>query len=827
MKFKQLLSISLSCGILASLVIYPCAVSDEKEEFASSVSDTSIRQQKSYCSATVNDQFEDDTILVVLDAKYSKINSDVSGLFSSNKSIKKVEDISRIENPEALKNVNKDEYYQILKLTIPSGGKDKLLSTIKELEQNEAVLSASPDFTYYATEITDSSFNHKSNSDTLLLEDEPNQPATSEASESVVQETTIDVTTSNDPQKGSQYAINLLDLPEAWATTKGVSEVKVGVLDSGISSSHEDLAGNLDTSLGANFSGELLGPWVDLVGHGTHVAGIIGAVGNNGKGLTGTCWDIKLVSIKVFRLDPLTGKAVGLSSSIISAINYAINNQITILNYSGGGSGYSAAVEAAIENFNGTFICAAGNESASIESTPQYPAALPCKNIISVASTANNDNLSTFSNYGLTSVDLAAPGTNILSTLPNNRYGYMSGTSMATPYVTGVAALLKSYNMDLSAMQIKDSILNGVDKIASLSGKCVTGGRLNANKALNLAKQIRWAKFSFMAGDFNGDSVIETAGIFGSVSNPNTRLLIWENSSGKFDRTYPDDIYNLGTPINNVDGTCTVGDYNGDGCDEIAYITGDNSCSKVFLLSYKGNITPTSSQRILTTTTVSVNNIKNRVASGDFDGDGKDEIGFIENCSDTNGKYLKFWYVDFHGNGTSSLVYIKRTGSANAAAISSGVAAGDYDGDGRDEFGYLYDYGSYLKMFIVGINANNSYDDYPLGPTGSFPGKDIVQNIVAGDFDCDGIDEISLVYNYGNYLKMWIFERSASGLLNHYTVGQTGSFPGSGVVGVTSGNIKNQGKDEMLLIFNYTPYTATWLFERTISGGFSHYKIAK
>ena len=824
MKFKRFLSIILSCGLLASLVVYPCTVSAEKE-LASSVSDTShIIEQKSYCSATTNDHFEDDTILVVLSANHSRINSDVSSLFSSNKSVKKVEDISRIENPEVLKNINEDEYHQILRLTIPSGGKDKLLSTIKELEQNEAVLSASPDFTYYATEITDSSFNHTSNSDTLLLEDEPNQPATSKASESVVQETTIDATTSNDPQKSGQYAINLLDLPEAWSITKGYSEVKVGVLDSGISSSHEDLAANLDTSLGANFSGELLGPWMDLVGHGTHVAGIIGAVGNNGKGVTGTCWNIKLVSIKVFRLDPLTGKAVGLSSSIISAINYAINNQITILNYSGGGSGYSAAVEAAIENFKGLFICAAGNESTN---TPQYPAALPCKNIISVASSSNSDKLSTFSNYSPTTVDLAAPGTNILSTLPNNRYGYMSGTSMAAPYVTGVAALLKSYNMDLSAMQIKDSILNGVDKIASLSGNCVTGGRLNANKALNLAKQIRWAKFSFMAGDFNGDSVIETAGTFGSALNPNTRLLIWENSSGKFDRTYPDDIYNLGTPIVNVDGTCTAGDYNGDGCDEIAYITGDNSCSKVFLLSYKGNITPASSQRIFTTTTVSVNNIRNRVASGDFDGDGKDEIGIIENCSDTNGKYLKFWYVDFHSNGTSSLVYIKRTGSANAAAISSGVAAGDYDGDGRDEFGYLYDYGSYLKMFIVGVNANNSYDDYPLGPTGSFPGKGIVQNIVAGDFDCDGTDEISLVYNYGNYLKMWIFERTASGLFNHYIVGKTGSFPGTGVVGVTSGNIKNQRKDEMLLIFNYTPYTATWLFERTTSGGFNHYKIVK
>ena len=89
-------------------------------------------------------------------------------------------------------------------------------------------------------------------------------------------------------------------------------------------------------------------------------------------------------------------------------------------------------------------------------------------------------------------------------------------------------------------------------------------------------------------------------------------------------------------------------------------------------------------------------------------------------------------------------------------------------------------------MFIVGVNANNSYDDYPLGPTGSFPGKGIVQNIVAGDFDCDGTDEISLVYNYGNYLKMWIFERTASGLFNHYIVGKTGSFPGTGVVGVTS-----------------------------------------
>lgn len=198
-----------------------------------------------------------------------------------------------------------------------------------------------------------------------------------------------------------------------------------------------------------------------------HVGGIIGAAGNNSIGVSGVCWNITLVPLQVVNSEgsfPI--------DDVIEAINYATNNNIPILNYSGGGYNYNFAYEQAIKNYPGLFICSTGNGRdhdnnpntsnvpVDTDITPHYPSSFPLSNIISVANTTNSDTLSSSSNYGDTTVDLAAPGTGILSTYPtsltSSGYKSLSGTSMAAPHVTGVAALMKSINPDLTAIKIKN-----------------------------------------------------------------------------------------------------------------------------------------------------------------------------------------------------------------------------------------------------------------------------------------------------------------------------------------------------------------------------------
>ena len=219
----------------------------------------------------------------------------------------------------------------------------------------------------------------------------------------------------------------------------------------------------------------------DHVGHGTHVAGIIGANGNNGIGIAGVCWNISLVSLKI-------ADASGTPDIqyAIRAIDYAASKNISILNCSFSGSGSSLAIRTAMENFTGLVVCAAGNDNSDNDIYLRSPCGNnDLNNVISVGAINQNNKKWAYSNYGATKVDLFAPGDGIYSTYPNN-YKYDSGTSMAAPHVTGVAALLLSRYPDMSAGVLKASILEGVDKLPDLSGLCVTGGKLNADIDLKI-----------------------------------------------------------------------------------------------------------------------------------------------------------------------------------------------------------------------------------------------------------------------------------------------------------------------------------------------------
>ena len=303
----------------------------------------------------------------------------------------------------------------------------------------------------------------------------------------------------SDSQYNNQWALEKIDAMGAWSKTTGSSEVKVGIIDSGIEYTHDELKENMwknpgeipgdgidndgngyiDDVYGWNFYDDNNEP-TDSYSHGTFCAGIIAADLNH-KDVTGIAPNVKLIALKV-------GNESFYYDAIIKAVNYASNMGIDILNYSASGKNRNTALDAAIRNYGGIFVKSAGNDGNNNDNIPNYPRASEFTNMIKVANTTSADVLSSTSNYGPVDVTLAAPGTNVISTTINNKYKAWSGTSFSTPYVAGVAALIKSQYPKFSTSAIIDSIKAGVDKLDSLDGKVETGGRLNANKALEFAR---------------------------------------------------------------------------------------------------------------------------------------------------------------------------------------------------------------------------------------------------------------------------------------------------------------------------------------------------
>jgi subtilisin family serine protease/subtilisin-like proprotein convertase family protein len=239
--------------------------------------------------------------------------------------------------------------------------------------------------------------------------------------------------------------------------------------------------------IGWNFVNNTNNP-LDDNGHGTEVAGIIGAQGNNGVGIAGIDWQAQIMSVKF-----LDASGSGSVSNFIAGLNYAVAHGAKISNNSWDGASYSTSLYQAIANAQShgmIFVAAAGNEASNNDTTPTYPAGFALNNIVSVTATDQNDNLAGFSNYGGHSISLAAPGVNVFSTLPGKSYGSLSGTSASVPQVTAVLALVWGQHPTWSYTQVINQVLTTVDPLASLAGKTITGGRLDAAAALGLRPRI-------------------------------------------------------------------------------------------------------------------------------------------------------------------------------------------------------------------------------------------------------------------------------------------------------------------------------------------------
>jgi subtilisin family serine protease len=291
-----------------------------------------------------------------------------------------------------------------------------------------------------------------------------------------------------------------INAPEAWSVTQGAADFAIAVIDTGIDHAHPDLAANIwansdeipgngvdddanghvDDVRGWDFYSQDADPF-DEQGHGTHVAGTIGAVGNNGIGVAGVVWRCKLVPLRFL------GPNGGYISGAIGAIDYCRRNGIKLSNNSWGGGGYTQALSDAIRNAGTAghlFVAAAGNSNLNTDSTAAYPVSYPLDTILGVAACNNDGARAYFSNYGARHVDIAAPGTTIQSTWPGGGYNHLQGTSMAAPHVTGAAALVWAANPAWSALQVRQRLLATARPLPGWTGVVATGGLLDAGAAV-------------------------------------------------------------------------------------------------------------------------------------------------------------------------------------------------------------------------------------------------------------------------------------------------------------------------------------------------------
>ncbi|MFL6278892.1 MAG: FG-GAP-like repeat-containing protein, partial [Vicinamibacterales bacterium] len=631
-----------------------------------------------------------------------------------------------------------------------------------------------------------------------------------------------------------------IDAEPAWSITTGSASIVVGVVDTGVDYTHPDLAANMwsnpggkgNVACGAGTHGfnaitKTCDP-MDDHDHGTHCAGTIGAVGNNNVGVTGVNWTTSIMALKFIAAD-----GYGTTADAIAAIDFAVQAKIDgvnvrVLSNSWGNISFSKALLDVINKANENdilFVAAAGNDGSNNDFTARYPSNFATANMIAVAATENRDGLAYFSNYGATTVHLGAPGVSVLSTTPGNTYSFFSGTSMATPHVAGVAALILAKTPGLTTAEVKQTILESTDPIPSLAGRTITGGRLNAARAVGATVPPEFtlalspASRSIVRGSSTTYTVTVTPsnGFAGSValsvsnlpsgatgsfspastSTTSTLTVTTSNStpinpytltvtgvSGSLTRTTfgllqilatqppaacpqfsTGTLYSASTPT-----AVATGDFNRDGRADVAVTYVNSNVVAVRM----GN----GSGALLSSVPYGVGTAPIAVAAGDVNGDGRADLAVANSGSNDVSVLLA------SGDGTfaSSVAY-------DAGTSPFAVAIADFNNDGKSDLVVANNSGSDVSILTgIGDGTFNAAVDYDVasGPFG----------VTVGDFDRDGDADLAVAdYNVGKVSVLLGNGDATFAAAVHYSTA-------NGASAVTTADFNGDGKPD-LAVSNY------------------------
>ncbi len=661
----------------------------------------------------------------------------------------------------------------------------------------------------------------------------------------------------NDTHFAAMYGMQKISALAAWDLTVGSSQVVVADIDTGLRYTHEDLAANawtnsgeingngvdddgngfIDDFYGYDFFYNDSNPIDDAGGHGTHTAGTIGAVGNNGKGVTGVNWNVKIMAIKIYSPNGTDST----SAMLVNAYNYVrlmknrgVNIRVTNNSYGGCGEacGYDQTTKDALDamgNAGVLNVFAAGNDNRNIETAPSFPASYTSPGVLAVASSTSTDARSGFSNFGAISVDVAAPGSGIISTYAasNASYATLSGTSMATPHVAGAAALLSSYNPNLSTASLKATLMNTVDVLAQWNGLVKSGGRINVDRALrnqtvctfNLS-QNSLVITGTSGGNFIVNITAPTNCDYSATSNVGW-ITVTDGNPGSGNGTVNFtvqqnpivDLQRVGTiTIGNQTYTVTQGtnfsirptvlDFDGDGRTDYSAI--QNSSGSMIWHNYTafGNYSPVNFGLFA----------EDILVPADYDGDSKTDIAVWRNSNGTfyilrslNNTFQAFEFgqtgdnpnvsQDFDNDGKAdfavtrvqngNLFWYVYASTGNFRAVQFGTATdqplrGDFDGDGKADLAvYRLASGSPANTFFVQKSSDNSL-------TANTFGNSATDKPVPADYDGDGKTDIAVWRKTDGF---WYYLTSSTQSFNSFQFGASGDLP-------TPGDYDGDGKTD-------------------------------